>query len=53
MYMLCVGDPPFYHDDTFEMLELIRQGNFDRTAFQWMTLSCEARDLISSLLEVD
>ena len=54
LYMLS-GTPPFYHEDNFELFELIKKGEYD-TEFKgpgWAEISSEAKDFISKLLIVD
>jgi calcium/calmodulin-dependent protein kinase I len=53
MYILLCGEPPFYHDDNFEMFELIKRGNYSMTQPQWKNVSESGIDLIKRLLVVD
>jgi calcium-dependent protein kinase len=47
------GTPPFYHEDNFELFEIIKKGKFDFDAPAWKMISNEAKDLIRRLLVTD
>ena len=53
MFMLLSGRPPFFHDDIFELFELIKEGKFSFSYPIWNDISDEAKDLISKLLVVN
>jgi len=53
MYIMLSGAPPFYHEDTFELFEIIASGKFNFEDDTWNEVSKEAKDLISRLLVVD
>lgn len=52
MFILLSGTPPFYHEDNFELFEIIKKGKYDFKAYAWRDVSDEAKDLISHLLKV-
>jgi serine/threonine protein kinase len=35
MFIMLSGAPPFYHEDNFELFELIKQGKYDFDAPIW------------------
>jgi len=49
------GSPPFYHEDNFELFELIKNGDYDKefSGAGWSDVSDEAKDFIKHLLVVD
>ena len=53
MFIMLSGTPPFYHDDDFELFEIIEKGEYSFNAPVWKDISNEAKDLIASLLVVD
>lgn len=53
LFIMLSGTPPFYHEDNFELFEIIKQGAFDFSAPAWKEISSEAKDLITRLLTVD
>jgi len=53
LFIMLSGTPPFYHEDNFELFELIKQGKYDYDAPAWKSISTEAKDLISRLLTTD
>jgi len=53
MFIILSGTPPFYHDDNFELFDLIKLGKYNFGAPVWKDISKEAKDLISKLLVVD
>jgi len=55
LFIMLSGTPPFFHEDNFELFELIKKGEYD-TDFKgegWLEISAEAKDFISKLLVVD
>lgn len=53
MFILLSGTPPFYHEDNFELFEIIKKGDYDFGAPAWNEVSSEAKDLIKKLLVID
>ena len=53
MFILLSGTPPFYHEDNFELFEIIKKGEYDFGAPAWKEVSAEAKDLIKKLLVID
>lgn len=53
LFILLSGSPPFYHEDNFELFEIIKTGKYSFDTPQWKSISKEAKDLISKLLVVD
>lgn len=53
LFILLSGSPPFYHEDNFELFEIIKTGKYSFSAPQWKNISAEAKDLISKLLLTD
>jgi serine/threonine protein kinase len=53
MYIMLSGSPPFYHEDNFELFEIIASGQYDFADPTWKDVSAEAQDLIKKLLVVD
>ena len=47
------GTPPFYHEDNFELFEMIKKGKYSFDAPAWQHVSDEAKDLIKGLLVVN
>ena len=45
--------PPFFHEDNFELFEIIKKGQYDFDAPVWENVSEEAKDFIAGLLIVD
>jgi calcium/calmodulin-dependent protein kinase I len=39
MFIMLSGTPPFYHEDNFELFELIKQGQFNFDAPAWAQIS--------------
>lgn len=50
LYILLSGEPPFYHDDTFELYELIKNCKYNFDSAVWKQVSADAKDLIKNLL---
>jgi hypothetical protein len=46
MFIMLSGTPPFYHEDNFELFDIIKQGDYNFEAAAWKTTSKEAKDLI-------
>ena len=53
MFIMLSGTPPFYHEDNFELFEIIKQGHYNFDAPAWQQISNEAKDLINRLLVVE
>lgn len=52
MFIMLSGTPPFYHEDNFELFEIIKQGKYNFDCPAWKDVSDEAKDLITGLLRV-
>jgi len=35
MYTVLFGEAPFYHEDTFELLQLVKQGHINTETPEW------------------
>jgi len=53
MYVLLVGYPPFMEDSRQHLFHKIRQGEYGFQGPAWLSISQQAKDMISSLLVVD
>ena len=53
MFIILSGVAPFFHENTFNLFELIAKGQYDFGAPVWEEVSEEAKDLIKKLLVVD
>ena len=53
LFVLLCGQPPFYHEDTFELFEQIKNCQYDLSQPEWENVSKEAKDFISKLLVAD
>jgi calcium/calmodulin-dependent protein kinase I len=53
MYILLSGEPPFFHEDNFELFELIKKCEYSMDKPCWNYVSAEAKDLIKRLLVAD
>lgn len=53
LFIMLSGTPPFYHEDNFELFEIIKKGEYDFDAPAWKLISNEAKDLINRLLTTD
>ena len=53
MFILLAGEPPFFHEDNFELFELIKQCEYSLDKPAWENVSKEAKDLICKLLVAD
>ena len=53
LYVMLCGFPPFYHDESDKLFEIIKVGNFSFPSPYWDEVSSEAKDLISKLLILD
>lgn len=55
LFIMLSGTPPFYHEDNFELFELIKNGDYDKefTGAGWSDVSPEAKDFIAKLLVVE
>jgi calcium/calmodulin-dependent protein kinase I len=51
-YIVLSGYPPFYHENTAVLFELIKSGRFEFHADYWGSVSPAAKDFISKLLVV-
>ena len=52
-YVLLCGYPPFFGDSDQEILARVRTGKFSFPEAEWRSISKDAKDLISKLLEFD
>lgn len=52
-YIMLCGCPPFMHEDTFELFELILTGKLTFQEEQWKEVSAAAIDFVRHLLVVD
>lgn len=52
LYILLCGFPPFWAETDDQLFDLIAEGKYDFPA-QWDSISKEARDLVSKMLQVD
>jgi len=50
MFIMLSGSPPFYHQNNFELFEIIKKGKYNFSAPVWTEVSIEAKDLIRRLL---
>jgi calcium/calmodulin-dependent protein kinase I len=46
LFILLSGEPPFYHEDNFELFELIKKCKYDLNKPAWKNISDEAKDFI-------
>lgn len=53
MFILLAGEPPFYHEDNFELFELIKKCEIDFEKPAWKAVSADAKDLVKKLLVSD
>ena len=53
LFILLSGQPPFYHDDNFELFEQIKKCEFDLTTEEWKGVSSDAKDFIKKILVAD
>jgi calcium-dependent protein kinase len=53
LYILLTGKPPFDGVDDDEIIESVKEGEYDTETFPYNTLSNEAKDLIDRLLTYD
>jgi len=53
LYILLVGYPPFWNDDTKLLYEAIKKGEYNFPSPEWDTVSREVKQLIDSMLDVD
>lgn len=55
LFIMLSGSPPFYHEDNYELFELIKNGDYDKdfSGDGWGAVSDEAKDFIKQLLIVD
>jgi len=53
MFIMLSGTPPFYHDNNFDLYEIIKTGKYDFGAPAWEDVSAEAKNLLKGLLRVD
>lgn len=51
MFIMMSGKPPFGGKNNNEILNNVLTGKFDFSAPQWQSISAEAKDLISNLLQ--
>mmetsp|Transcript_42723 Transcript_42723/g.134623 ORF Transcript_42723/g.134623 Transcript_42723/m.134623 type:complete len:382 (+) Transcript_42723:565-1710(+) len=53
LYIMLCGFPPFLHESTAVLFQLIRKGEFDFPTPYWDAVSSDAMDLVSKMLVVD
>jgi len=53
LYILLVGYPPFWNEDTKHLYETIKKGEYNFPSPEWDTVSREVKQLIDSMLNVD
>ena len=53
LFIMLSGTPPFFHEDNFELFDLIKAGKYEFDAPAWKIISKEAKDLITKLLITD
>lgn len=53
MFILLSGEPPFFHEDNFELFELIKKCEYKMDKPCWQYVSAEAKDLLKRLLVAD
>ena len=53
MYLMLYGDPPFYGDHDEGVKRMVSRGRFALDGPSWKAISCDATELIRSLLEKD
>lgn len=53
LFVLLSGMPPFFHEDNFELFELIKGGKYNFDAPVWKLVSDEGKDFIAGLLLVN
>ena len=53
MFILLSGEPPFFHEDNFELFELIKKCEYSMDKPAWKHISEDAKDLIKKLLVAD
>jgi hypothetical protein len=47
------GTPPFFHEDNFELFEMIKSGDYGFEAPAWGNVSDQAKDFIAGMIKVD
>lgn len=53
LFVMLSGTPPFFHEDNYELFELIKSGNYGFDAPAWKNVSNEAKDFIAGLIKVN
>jgi len=53
LYILLVGYPPFWNEDTKLLYEAIKRGEYNFPSPEWDSVSREVKQLIDSMLELD
>lgn len=53
LFILLSGQPPFWHEDNFELFEKIKSCDYSFKGSVWKNVSAEAKDFISKLLTKD
>lgn len=53
LFILLSGNPPFYHEDNFELFEKIKRCEYSFKAASWRTVSADAKDFVKKLLSLD
>jgi len=44
------GTPPFFHEDNYELFELIKNGKYGFDAPAWENVSDQAKDFIAGMI---
>lgn len=50
LYVFLCGYPPFYGDDSNEVLMMVREGKYDFVDEDWDHISKDAKDLVKKLI---
>lgn len=53
LFILLSGEPPFFHEDNFELFEMIKKCDYNFENPIWKHISKDAKDLIQKLLTED
>lgn len=53
LFILLCGYPPFYHEDTNALYDLIKKGKYEFREHYWKNISDDAKNVIRSMLTVD
>ena len=53
LYVLLMGDLPFWHENKHDLYAQIKSVDYKQTSEEWRSLSIDAKDLINKLLHLD